>query len=285
MLAPTRSNSFVTPITSRQNALVARVRAARDGREPSGARLLEGRHLLTEALAAGLVIDLVALGPRATAGDPDRLEPLLRQAKARGAAIVEVADRVMAALSPVRQPTGIVTLARLPEGDEARLFAGPAPFVVVACGVQDPGNVGALLRVVEASGGTGVWLAGDSADPGGWKALRGAMGSAFRLPWVRVPDVERSLAACRHHRMTIVAATTDGVDMTAIDLGGRIALYVGAEGQGLPAPVVAAAHALARVPMAAPLESLNVTTAVAVLAYEARRQRLVAAPSPVASRS
>ena len=109
--------------------------------------------------------------------------------------IVEVAPRVMDALSPVRTPSGVVAIGARPRWTaEALLTPGPA-LVVVAAGVQDPGNVGAIIRAAEAGGATGVLVDTTSADPFGWKALRAAMGSSLRLPVGREADMAARLAS------------------------------------------------------------------------------------------
>jgi TrmH family RNA methyltransferase len=154
-------------------------------------------------------------------------------------------------------------------------IAGERPMVVVAVDVQDPGNVGALVRSAEAGGATGVVATSGSADPFGWKALRGAMGSAFRLPIARVADAGEAIALVRRVAGLRIAATvaTQGVVMGQADLTGALALVVGSEGAGLPDEVVAAADLKVTIPMTPRVESLNVAVATALLVYEARRQR------------
>ena len=88
----------------------------------------------------------------------------------------------MDAVSPVKTPSGVVALAQRPQSRTGRCMPGPRALVVAAVDVQDPGNLGAIIRVAEAAGATGFAAAGGSANPFGWKALRGSMGSALRLP-------------------------------------------------------------------------------------------------------
>ena len=139
--------------------------------------------------------------------------------------------------------------------------------------VQDPGNMGAVVRAAEAAGATGVIASGASADPFGWKALRGAMGSTFRLPVLRVPDVEEVLRACRGHGLRIIATALRGTPVTEVALDGACAVLLGAEGTGLPHALVDAADTRLTIPMQAPVESLNVAVAAGIILYEARRQR------------
>ena len=168
-------------ISSRRNPLVSRFRDATD-HTVAGTMLLDGAHLLAEALDAGIEVTDVAMAQNAAA------RPELAALRRRVPQTVLVTDAVIAAMSPARSPSGVVALARRPAGSEAAVFAGATPLVVVAVDVQDPGNLGALLRSAEAGGATGVIATTSGADPFGWKALRGAMGSAFRLPVARVGD-------------------------------------------------------------------------------------------------
>jgi TrmH family RNA methyltransferase len=181
----------------------------------------------------------------------------------------------MAAISPTRTPVGVVALADRPRIDPAAAVAGSEPLIVVAVDVQDPGNMGALIRSAEAGGATGVVATTGSADPFGWKALRGAMGSAFRLPIARVADAYDAMTLVRRVAGLRIAATvrSAGIAMNEADLTGALALFVGSEGTGLPDDVVAQAELRITIPMAPPVESLNVAAAAAVLVYEARRQR------------
>ena len=164
-------------ISSRQNPIVKRFRdLARIGGDQS--MLLEGAHLVEEALRSGIRLELVALADRAVDG---AYGYLVEQAQHAEVKVVAVTDPVMSAISPVRQPSGVVGIAARPQRS-SDVFSGDGALVVVLGGVQDPGNVGAIVRAAEACGATAVVAADATADPFGWKALRGAMGSTFRVP-------------------------------------------------------------------------------------------------------
>ena len=157
---------------------------------------------------------------------------------------------------------------------EDDLFADPAPLVVVAVDVQDPGNLGAILRSAEAAGASGVIATTGGADPMGWKAVRGSMGSVLRLPVLRVADAETALALAHRHGARCAAAVRDGGEpMDRADLTGSLAIVVGGEGSGLSDAIVQRSDLRVSIPMAPQVESLNVATAAALLVYEARRQR------------
>ena len=138
--------------------------------------------------------------------------------------------------SPRPRPRRVsLALARRPAFGEAQVFRG-TPLVLVADGVQNPGNLGGLLRTAEAAGATGAILTRGCADPFSWKALRGSMGSAFRLPHLRGLTIEEALAALRARGLAVLATAADGERRyDEADLRGPVALVVGSEGKGLAA--------------------------------------------------
>jgi TrmH family RNA methyltransferase len=258
-------------ITSRQNALVAKFLAAARGDEP-GLVLLDGAHLVADALAAGVAIRHVLVG--ADAIDRGDIRALIHSVERGGIDVAAATAPVMSAVSPVRSPSVVVALAERPQHDAGRVYGGKTPFVVIACHVQDPGNVGAIVRVAEAAGASGLIAAGHGADPFGWKALRGSMGSALRLPIAVHADANQALVDARRYRCRIIATVPrDGRTLFTVDLKGTVAILVGGEGPGLPQSIVDAADERVTIPMEAPVESLNTAVTAALLLYEARRQR------------
>lgn len=257
-------------ITSRRHPLVAACREARGGGDDQPL-LLDGWHLLVEAAAAGLDVDAVAVGSAAL--DETMIATLDRLEEA-GSHVVRVTSDVLNAMSPVRTPSGVVALARRPSTPLAAVFA-PAPFLVLAAvEVQDPGNVGALVRTAEAAGASGVVSAGVAADPLGWKALRAAMGSAFRLPVARLAaaaDIVRETRARGGRVLALVPR--GGTAITEVDLRGPVCLLLGGEGRGLPDDLAIGADQRVQLPMRPPVESLNVAVAGALALYAASAQR------------
>jgi len=257
-------------VTSRHNPLVARFRDAANG--DGAVVLLDGAHLVADAMAAGVAIAIAAV-TNASRAKPE-IAAIADALAERGVEVIIVGAAVMNAISPVRSPTGIVAIADRPAGRLADAFARGVPLVVVAIDVQDPGNVGAIVRAAEAAGATGVVAAGASADPFGWKALRGSMGSALRLPVAAEVDADTVVEEARRRGCRIVATVPrDGTQLFDVDLSGPVALLVGGEGAGLPPALAAAAAARVTIPMQAPVESLNAAVTAAVILYEAHRQR------------
>jgi TrmH family RNA methyltransferase len=258
-------------LTSRQNPIVARARQlARGGEGSDSYALIEGATLAVEAQAAGWTLDVVAVTEEVL---QDPAIGSLVDHVSDSADVVLVTAAVMDALSPVPAPSGLTAIARLPPRPTVRDLMLPHALVVCAVDVQHPGNLGAIVRVAEAAAATGVIAAGSSADPFGWKALRGASGSAFRMPLVRHVDIHEVIEAARSAGMQLVASTLAGDAPEQVDLRQPTVLFVGSEGAGLAPAVVEACARQVTVPMRDPVESLNVAVATAVILYEARRQR------------
>jgi TrmH family RNA methyltransferase len=256
-------------ITSRQNAAVKRFRAASEAADHE--ILLDGAHLLGDALAAGVPVDVVAIEEGLSSGEIPRLA---QQAEAAGARVLAVTPAVLAAMSPVRQPSGIVAVAHRRECTLEDALGGAPQLVLMLEQVQDPGNVGAIIRAAEACGATGVVVGPGSADPFGWKALRGSMGSAFRLPVARRQPLAAALERARELGLqTFAAVPRDGTSLPQCELRTAAAIVMGGEGAGVSDELLARAGARLTIPMRPPVDSLNVATAAALIAYEAQRQR------------
>jgi TrmH family RNA methyltransferase len=257
-------------ITSRQNPIVARCREVARG-DASGLMLLDGAHLVSEALAANIRLQHVVVSSEAL--EHPYIRPIVDRAARRGLDIVAASAPVMDAISPVRSSSRIVAIGERPGDDLGRIYGGLA-LVVLAVDVQDPGNFGAIVRVAEAGGATGVIAAGGTANPFGWKALRGSMGSALRLPVGVDPSAEHAANEARRRGCQLVATVPrSGRSHVEADLRGPLAVLVGGEGAGLAENLVEIADVRVTIPMEAPVESLNAAVTAALLVYEARRQR------------
>ena len=224
--------------------------------------LLDGDHLLRDALDAGVTIDAVVTDGRAPSA-------IVHAAAAAGAAIYHATAPVMSAISPVTTPSGVVAIGRWRPAPLADLFAA-AGLVIGLVDVQDPGNVGAVVRAADAFGSAGVAALGQSADPAGWKALRGAMGSAFRVVVAR-GEVDEAFAAARRGGVAIAATVAaGGSPIDTVDLARPLLVLLGHEGAGLDAATTARADERWTIPMSAGVNSLNVAVAAGLIAYLAR---------------
>ncbi len=266
----------VERISSRQNPLVKRFRDLAGGAHRGGAVLLDGAHLLREALSARIPLDTVAV---ADSTDDAEVRELAAETARAGIRTIAVTSPVLAAMSPVRSPSGIVAIGRIEPASLSAVLARAPQLVVVLHEVQDPGNVGAVIRVAEGCGATGVVTTAGTADPFGWKALRGAMGSAFRLPVASgVPQAEYRSALQQAGVSLVASVPRDGTRLPATDLRKPVAILLGGEGAGLPASLVEEANARLTIPMHPGVDSLNVAVSAAIILYEAARQRSGGSP-------
>lgn len=261
-------------ISSRQNPVVRAFRELAAAPDAAGARvLLDGAHLVSDARAAGARFEVVAVAASRLDADTDESR-LARTFEREGVEVIAASDNAFAALSPVRSPSGIVAIVRRSPATAGEICAGRRAFVLAAVDVQDPGNIGSLLRAAEAGGVTGAFICGMSANPFSWKALRGGMGSTLRLPVAGGMTVEEAVGCMRKSGLRIVAAVPrGGEDPDAVDWRGNVGLFLGGEGPGLSDQIVERCDARVTIPMAPPVESLNVAVAGAILVYAARRQR------------
>jgi len=270
-LKPETQNSKV--ITSKDNSLLRQARAVRDGKAVD-LIFVEGLRLCEEAYRSGLDIeavfysDEIALKERAA-----EVISKLGQVCERLAVVTEA---LLATISYTKTPQGIIALAGRPESGELPLDnkKKEPPLLVVLHALNNPVNVGAILRSAEAAGVSGVITTGHTADPFSPKALRGAMGSAFRLPIWHGPEYSDVVQWCAKNNIQTVCADLDAkLSHTQFDWRTPSALIVGPESTGLSRDEAGMASAAIRIPMRGEVESLNVAAAATIVLYEAARQR------------
>ena len=260
-------------ITSRDNSLLRHTRAVRDGRV-ADAIYVEGMRLCEEALTSGLRIQEVIFSDEIAR--KEKAAELIAKLSTVCDRLACVSEALLNYVSYSKTSQGILLLAARPETAEGQFTQQQleTPLIVVMHRITNPVNVGAILRTSEATGASGAVATDDATDPFSPKALRGAMGAAFRLPiWYR-PTYLRVLDWCRQRGVkTVCAALNAPNNYLEFDWTGPCALILGPETSGLSQEEVAAADEAVRIPMREPVESLNVSVAAGVLLYEAARQR------------
>jgi len=239
--------------------------------------LLETPRLIEDALASGVQIPQVLVSTRKIA----RLGPLLEKLPEE-AVVYEVTPKVFETLTTTETGQGILALAQEPRWREQDLFPAGAPALVpVLAELQDPGNLGTILRAAEAFGATGALLAHGTVSPYNAKAIRATAGALFRIPTLRGLSPAEIVALLRRKRVklftSVVAVIEDGKRLSETDLTGPVAVVFGSEGAGAPPEFRAAGESLT-IPLAAPVESLNVASAAAVILYEIARRRKQSEP-------
>lgn len=260
-------------ISSRDNSLLRLARAVRDGKDDKLV-FVEGLRLCEEAWHSGLTIHAVIYSNQIAR--KDRAAALLAKVTAECERIGEVTEALLATVSYTKTPQGMILLAERPTNGKAALMRKQTQehLLVILDGINNPVNVGAILRSAEAAGATGVITTGSSTDPFSPKGLRGAMGSAFRLPIWTQASFEEALSWCAAQGVkTVCADPRASKDHTDIDWIGPWALIVGPESTGLSAEQMGKTDGAVKIPMQGEVESLNVGVAAAILLYEANRQR------------
>jgi TrmH family RNA methyltransferase len=280
-----------TIITSRDNRWLKRFRAALAGQSPEDDFLIgaEGFHLVEAALGSGLRVEAILVS-----SSGDRYFERWKHALDPGIRVLRTSDRLFAGVADTETPQGVAALMHPKVSTIEDLLRGQA-LVVVLVGVQDPGNVGTILRAVEAFGGTGVATcpagAIGTANPLSPKALRASAGAALRLPILRGISPTVLLAQLRVSGVKSYATVPDAripkekekrggpavLRPWEADWKSPIALLIGNEGAGLPDEIVRSADARVTIPQMTPaeggVESLNAAMAATVLLYEVSRQR------------
>ena len=244
-------------ITARKNPLIQKVRKLLSSaayRRETGLFVGDGTKLLEEADRYWPGLDTVILADGVEVPVPE------------GVRTVRVPGEIMEYISPMEAPQGAVFLCRYPE----KTAFSPGPGMLILDGIQDPGNVGTILRTADALVVPVVLLDG-CADPYGWKVVRSSMGAVFRTPVVQA-KWEDVLSACRNAGIDIgVSALSDrAVDIRTADLK-TMALVIGSEGRGVRKEVLEKADRELIIPMNAHCESLNAAIAAAIVMWEIRR--------------
>jgi len=254
-------------VVSKENAAfkaVARLVSSGSERRRQGMTVIEGAHLLAAFLDSRRAPEEVMVS-KAGLARPEVARLIERSAPAR---VTLLADALFDALSSVESPSGILAVVRTPQGS---LAAPDAGLVLVLEDIQDPGNVGTLLRSAAAAGASHVLLSDHCAFAWSPKVLRAAMGAHFALDIVEKVDLAAWLGT---YRGTVVALVGQaGRSLYELDLRGPVAFLVGNEGAGLSQALRGTATASARIPLAPRMESLNAASAGTIALFEAVRQR------------
>lgn len=184
-----------------------------------------------------------------------------------------VSEQVFAKMSDTKAPQGVLAVLAQQKYEREALF-GTSPLLLLLENIQDPGNLGTIMRAAEGAGVTGVIMSPDCADIYRPKAVRSTMGSLFRVPFYQAEDFCQEIKFLQSRDIKVYAAYLEGSEIyDAMDYRGGSAFLIGNEGNGLAKETALAADARIRIPMAGKLESLNAGVSAALLVYEAARQR------------
>lgn len=257
-------------ITSPQNALLKQMRKAFSRAEltEEGHAAIEGIKTIDEAIRAGLQLRAVVFSDAGTA----RADHLLPQVPAKAEAVV-VTDEVFKSIVDTQSPQGVAALVSLPVATIDQIVSVPDPFVVMIVGLQDPGNLGTIIRAAEAFGATGAILCEGTVSVLNAKAVRASAGSSFRLPIVSA-KFEATVSRLRGANLKLVGTSShEGNALPETDLRGGIAIVIGNEGAGLSRTAGSRLDGFVKIPHSSKVESLNAAMAASLILYEAARQR------------
>ena len=259
------------PLGGRHNARLKEMRQAfRQGElTAQGECAIEGVKLVEEALRSGQRLSSVFFSDSARA----LAEKLLPQLNARAETYV-LPNALFASVVPSETPQGVAALVKL-HGFTARQLlerSGTGP-IVVAAGLQDPGNLGTIFRSAEAFGAAGVFLTEGTVSPYNSKVLRGSAGSIFRLPFFQMQSGELVPLLLQHGVRLLATSSHKGTPLPEVSWKLPLAIFIGNEGAGLPRDLLHQMQETIVIPQAAAVESLNAGVAASIVLYEASRRR------------
>ncbi len=262
------------PITSKDNNIIKHLRSLSDPkhRKKEQAYLIEGVKMVEEAIRDKAGVKMVVASPALV---QHHGKAVLKLAEAGSIVILWISEKLMDAVSESKTPQPVMAVVGIKEHTEDELFAHGSKLIVIAHQLQDPGNLGTIIRTTEAVAAAGIALTPNTVDPYSAKTVRASMGSILRLPVVRVGEIEAFVKRCKKMGFQTVATVVTGEKTHFdIDLTKPTVVILGQEGAGLPPHIMADVDLRVRIPMAETIDSLNVATSAAVILYEMMRQRL-----------
>ncbi|HEY9735349.1 MAG TPA: RNA methyltransferase [Trichocoleus sp.] len=256
-------------LTSLQNPLAKHIRKLHQakGRRTQGQFLLEGTHLVQEALLAQYPLEIACCTPAWESRYPDLFNVLT----AHAARLEHVSPELLAAIATTVNPDGVIAVA--PRRDQTPAPASLTLGLAVET-LQDPGNLGTLIRSATAVAADGLWLSADSVDPEHPKVLRASAGEWFRLPLIASPDLATQIGLWRQQGVQVLGTSAQGeINYWDVDFCQPTMILLGNEGAGLSQGLQQQVSQQVKIPMSPAVESLNVAIAGTLLLYEALRQR------------
>lgn len=242
-------------------------------RNSTGKYIAEGVRLVEEVIASGASVEAILIAGDLQSG---RFDKIVNGAHSKDIVMYEVAEAVIEHISDTKSPQGVIAIVHRHEGDPAQFIAGKEkPLYLVLDSLQDPGNLGTMIRTADAVGATAVFVSKTSVDLYNPKVIRSTMGSLYHLPVFEV-DLIEFLPQLQAAGVKVVG-TAPEADRTVYgyDFTQGTALVIGSEAHGMSADVAALTDAQITLPMPGQAESLNAAIASSVMLYEALRQRTV----------
>jgi TrmH family RNA methyltransferase len=264
--------SRLRPVSSRQNALVKELRKAFTQREPAaeGALAIEGVRILEEAIRSGLRLEAVFFS-QSGRGHAARLLPQISS----HSEVLLLPDDVFLSAVSTETPQGVAALVRLKPAklDDLLEQISSDLLLLAVAGIQDPGNLGTIIRSAEAFSARAVLLGEKTVSHFNAKVVRASAGSLFREPLIRVKLAETITLLKQHGVRVLATSSHKGRPLPEADFTGASLIVIGSEGAGLPAEILSLADQLITIPHSPRVESLNAGIAASIILYEAAKQR------------
>lgn len=245
-------------------------RALADGTTKQGWLAVEGPFLVEEALNAAPQVKTHSVLVAGSAAE--KFQSLLSRLPAE-AELTHVPERLFESVAQTQSPQGIAALVEVPAYTLEQIMALPNGLLVVACRIQDPGNLGTMMRTALAFSATGFLTLQETVSPFNPKVVRSSAGAIFRIPVLTSLDPNQALPFLSRHVRVVAAEPGSPSPLSQADLSGPLAILVGREAGGLPKEIARYANQLLRIPIRKEVDSLNAATAASIFLYEAARQR------------
>lgn len=264
---------MITSTSSSQVKHVISLLSKAKERKKNNEYVVEGIRMVSEAPADLLV--KIYMSERFQNNNSEYVKELVKKQGISDDSIEIVADNVFDRMSQTQTPQGIMAVVRMKDNSLSDMLSGN-PLLILVENLQDPGNLGTIIRMGEGAGVTGVIMSPNTVDIYNPKTIRSTMGSIFRVPFIYVQDFGEAVSECQKSGVKVYAAHLDGKNTyLGEDYSMPTAFLIGNEGNGLTDDITKQADTLIRIPMEGEVESLNAAIACTILTYEAVRQRNV----------
>lgn len=266
---------MIQVITSCQNKIIKHSRSlqAKKYRDLANEFLIEGIKLLKEAIESH--VQLTALLYHNEAARDPEVQSIIKMCMERNIAIYELHEKPYLDISETKTPQGVIGIGKKINHDLNALFKSSSFNIIIMEQVQDPGNVGTIIRTADAFGFDMVFLSKGCADIYSGKVIRSTMGSMFHIPIIADVDLENLLKSLRDLDVyTIAASPHTGLSCYDIEYGNKNAIIIGNESKGLSSDIMDMVKIKANIPMIGMAESLNAGVAAAIMMYEVIRYKL-----------
>ena len=264
---------MITSTSSSQVKHVISLLSKAKERKKNNEYVVEGIRMVSEVPADLLV--KIYMSERFQNNNSEYVKELVKKQGISDDSIEIVADNVFDRMSQTQTPQGIMAVVRMKDNSLSDMLSGN-PLLILVENLQDPGNLGTIIRMGEGAGVTGVIMSPNTVDIYNPKTIRSTMGSIFRVPFIYVQDFGEAVSECQKSGVKVYAAHLDGKNTyLGEDYSTSTAFLIGNEGNGLTDDITKQADTLIRIPMEGEVESLNAAIACTILTYEAVRQRKV----------